>query len=873
VAAAVVVRTFRSAWPCTVALAAPLFSCEGSCWTLRRAGETIAGQVIPNVAGRPAAGPERFSPRLRFVGLILALAALYFIAAKIGFLAALLAEQVSPVWPPTGIALWALLRFGIRAWPGIWLGAALANATTNVPIVPACVIAGGNALEAVAGVWLLHRLAGFERSLDTLREVVTLVIAAAFASTVISATIGVTTLCAWGLQPWAQFGPLWWTWWLGDASGALLVTPVLLTAPHWPWATRAPGRLGEFAVLEMLAITVSMLMFTRLSEILYSYPALFVFPLVMWAGLRFAHSGAALVSATVSAIAVWGTLQGYGPFSGRLTLLQIYTAVIAASGLIFGAAIADRNRAERLRDHAQRRRAESEALTRAVISASLDCIITIDADGKILEFNPAAVRTFGFRRGEVIGRELAELIVPVRLRERHRDALRRSVETGEGRILDQRLEMPACRADGTEVTVELAVTRVVSGPRPVYTAHLRDITDRKRIDHERAELLDRERAARLDAENANRAKDQFLATVSHELRTPLTAILGWASMLQARQFDPERVTQIYDRIFKNAQAQAQIINDLLDVSRIVTGRLRLDWQQTDVSEVARLGLETIRPTALAKGIALRSSIPGTGCVVSGDAARLQQVIWNLLSNAIKFTPAGGTVALSVRATGPAVEIEVTDTGIGIPVEFLPRLFERFWQADGTTTRTHGGLGIGLALVRHLVEAHGGEVEASSRGEGRGSTFVVRLPLRRAESPVPEPVVAEQLEGRPALQGLTALVVDDDPGARELFAAILESQGALVTCAESAADAMVRFERRAPHLLVIDIGMPGENGFELLKRIRAHEATHQLRQAPAIAVTAYAAAIDRDDALRAGFAAHVPKPVLPHQLLSIVRTLT
>jgi signal transduction histidine kinase len=258
--------------------------------------------------------------------------------------------------------------------------------------------------------------------------------------------------------------------------------------------------------------------------------------------------------------------------------------------------------------------------------------------------------------------------------------------------------------------------------------------ERRRAQQERTALLERERAARLEAENANRSKDQFLATVSHELRTPLTAILGWASMLQAGKFDADRTTQIYDRIFSNAQAQARIVNDLLDMSRIVSGQLRLEWQRANICDVARLSIETIRPTAMAKGIILNVDIPEDACAVYGDPARLQQVLWNLLSNAIKFTPSGGIVTLAVRVSDSAAAIQVSDTGIGISTASLPRLFERFWQADSSSTRVHGGLGLGLALVRHIVEIHGGEVSASSAGEGLGSTFTVKLPLRaRAET--------------------------------------------------------------------------------------------------------------------------------------------
>jgi PAS domain S-box-containing protein len=1002
-------------------------------------GTIIAANVRPRLPFWHASGsePPRSAPSLREVAQYLAFAAVYVVAAKLGFQAAFVAEQVSPVWPPTGLALWALLYFGARAWPAVWIGALVANMTTHVPILPACGIAIGNTLEALVGAWLLSRMARIDHSLDGLRQVVIFIVAASL-STTISATVGLTTLCVAGMQPWANFGALWWTWWLGDTTGALLVAPLLLTVPLWRGAAARIAGIAEVAALEVTAIALSIVVFTGPPTGFARHRPLeyLVFPLMMWAGLRFAHPGAALLSATVSCIAVWGTLQGAGPFSGgsspsdSISLLQIYSAVIATSGLVFGAAIADRNRAERLRDtdhlltsilsqehdlkgaarqllkavsetltwdvgilwqvdteqrtleyvdswqrdnrtdafvadsrvrrfqagiglpgrvwataqpawisdvvvdpnfprsplaarsglhggfafpirvgprvlgvmeyftrdprpvdvslltlmaaagsqvgqfiergRAQQRVAESEARISAIVEAALDCIISIDANGTIIEFNPAAVQTFGFSRDEVLGRELAEVIVPARLRDFHREGLRLVAQGGDGRILGQRLEMPARRADGTEITVELAVTRVVAGHQPVFTAHLRDITDRKRIERERTELLEREQAARLEAENANRSKDQFLAMVSHELRTPLTAILGWASMLRTRQFDSDRLPQIYDTIIRNAHAQTQIVNDLLDVSRIVTGQLRLEWQETDVCEVARLSLETIRPTATAKGVVLESDIPSTGCVVSGDPARLQQVMWNLLLNATKFTPAGRTIALAVRASGSGVIIEVSDSGIGIAEEFLPHLFERFWQADATSSRAHGGLGLGLALVRHIVEAHGGEVQARSDGERSGSTFTVTLPARVAPHQSPVLIDAHQQTAGSDLQGLTVLVVDDDAGTRELFSMALQGEGARVVCAESAAEAMKSFRRQPTDVLIIDIGMPGEDGTVLLQRIRAHEAAYRLPQAPAIAVTGYASDIVRADALQAGFTAFVPKPVLPLDLLSVVQ---
>jgi PAS domain S-box-containing protein len=875
--------------------------------------------VTPNASFSYVTAPRWTlrAPGRRDAARYLVFVVVYVAAAKLGFRAAFVAEQVSPVWPPTGLALWAVLRFGVSVTPAIWVGAFIANVTTHAPVLAASGIAIGNTLEALTGAWLLRRFADVDHSLERLRQMVMLVGAAAMLSTMVSATIGVLVLCASGLQPWAGFGPLWWTWWLGDATGDLLVAPALLTMTMWTDVKKTLAWKIELATMLAVAIGVSLASFTLASPLLSGHRPLeyTVFPVVMWAALRFAHPGAAVACITVSSVAAWGTLHGTGPFSAvsesspneRIILLQIYNAVLAASGLVFGAAIADRNHAERLRqtDHAltallsqpvdlkeaaprfleavcstlgwdvgnlwrvdhdrrvlvyvdswQRDRSTgefvtassmrqfesgiglpgrvwaaaqpvwihdvvvdsnfprlpiaaqlglhagfgfpilsgstvlgvmefftraprpvdssllalmsdagsqigqfidrsrtlqrvtaSEALTSAVIDAALDCIITIDATGTIIEFNPAAVRTFGFSREDAVGRELAEAIVPLRLREQHRHALRRAVDTGQTRILGQRLEMPAQCADGTELTVELAITRIVSGPRPVFTAHLRDITDRKRTEQERADLLNREHAARLEAESANRAKDQFLATVSHELRTPLTAILGWASMLQTRDFPAERLREIYGRIYRNAEAQARIVNDLLDVSRIVTGRLRLEWRDADMCEVARLSLETIRPTAMAKGLHLGSEIPDIPCPVWGDPVRLQQVIWNLLSNAAKFTPPGGSMTLSVRRSGPVVMVEVSDTGIGIHASFLRRVFERFWQADNTSTRVHTGLGLGLALVRHIVEVHGGDVEARSAGEGHGSTFVIRLPARVTDAPtiaVADPAAGEPL---------------------------------------------------------------------------------------------------------------------------------
>jgi CheY-like chemotaxis protein len=402
---------------------------------------------------------------------------------------------------------------------------------------------------------------------------------------------------------------------------------------------------------------------------------------------------------------------------------------------------------------------------------------------------------------------------------------------------------------------------------------MRDITERRRAENEREHLLNRERMVRLEAEAANRSKDQFLATVSHELRTPLTAILGWASMLRARRFDPERTDQIYQSIERNAQAQAQIIGDLLDVSRIITGQLRLESGPVDLCEIARASLETIRPTTTAKNIALISDIPDSRCLVAGDPARLQQILWNLLSNAAKFTPADGTMTLRVRRQEPVVVIELSDTGIGIAADILPRVFDRFWQADGSTTRVHGGLGLGLALVRHLVELHGGDIAASSAGIGCGSTFAVSLPALRGDARIPErlppPSIADPATAD--LRHVTVLVVDNDDETRRVLAEILAGQGADVLSAGSAAEGFHIIQQHAADVIMMDISMPREDGFSLLRRIRAHELERGVPPTPAIAVTAYAGAAARAEAIEAGFAAYIAKPAPPQDIFAAILT--
>jgi PAS domain S-box-containing protein len=413
-----------------------------------------------------------------------------------------------------------------------------------------------------------------------------------------------------------------------------------------------------------------------------------------------------------------------------------------------------------------------------------------------------------------------------------------------------------------------------------YIGSVIDIHDRRRSEQERLLLMDEMRQAWKEAEAASRSKDEFLAVVSHELRTPLNAILGWAQILELTPDDGEKQRRGLQAIHRNAKAQVQLIDDLLDLSRIVSGKMRLDVRTIDLVPVLEGAVEAIRPAAEARQIRLQRVLDPMAGPVVGDADRLRQVVWNLLSNAVKFTPRGGRVEVRLERVNSHVEIVVADSGVGISPEFLPHVFDRFRQFDSSASRSHGGLGLGLSIVRHLVELHGGTVEVRSSGLEQGSTFVVAIPISIAQIEAPERrvhprAVVETAACRddPALnlRGIRVLVVDDEPDTRETVTEILEHCDAEVLAVGSAAEAMRELEEFKPHVLLSDIGMPGEDGYSLIKRVRSLPPERGGR-IPAAALTAFARSEDRRKALLAGFQMHVPKPVEVTELATVVATL-
>jgi PAS domain S-box-containing protein len=512
----------------------------------------------------------------------------------------------------------------------------------------------------------------------------------------------------------------------------------------------------------------------------------------------------------------------------------------------------------------------------ALVESADDAIIGKTVDGLITSWNPAAERMFGYSAAEAVGQMITLIIPEERLLE-EADVVSR-IRRGES---VEHFETVRQAKNGRRLDISLSVSPIRDATGRIVGASkiARDIGERKRMEAEHQALLAREQTARAEAEAANRAKDEFLAVLSHELRTPLNAVYGWARMLQTGQIDaPERPGAL-DAIVRNANAQVQLIDDLIEVSRVMTGKMRLDVRAIDLKAVMEAALDTVRPAAVAKNIKLQTVLDPRAGLIVGDPDRLQQVVWNLLMNAVKFTPKQGRVQVQLRRVNSHIELVVSDSGQGIPRHVLPFIFDRFTQADSSPTRMHSGLGLGLTLVKHLVELHGGTVTAQSAGEDQGATFTVTLPLPIAQiapGPVPRvhptagPLEASTVPGR--LDGLRVLVVDDDPEALQLISTILQRAGGMVMVCRSAAEAFDVLRQWQPGVLLSDIEMPGEDGYSLIRKVRTLGADEGGR-VPAIALTAYGRAEDRVRSLSAGYNMHVPKPVDPGELTTIIASIT
>lgn len=993
--------------------------------------------------------PRKY-PELVDLGLILVVAGLYFLAAKLGLSLASVNASVSPVWPPTGVAIALGLWFGYRAMPGVLLGALLANyLLTDVALVTAAAISVGNTLEAITALYLMRRFVGsrnpFQRAVDVLKFVVF----AAVLSSAVSATIGNVTLCLTGSASWSNFGRLWFTWWAGDGMGALVVTPLIISWVEKPYERWRGWRLTEGVLLFLFIAILCGTVYTQLlARSATARPwGYVIIPPLLWAAFRFGPRGASTAISLLSAIAIWGTIHGYGGFAAYsenegLLFLQGYIANYAITSLSLAGLVTERKRADR---HLAGSLAVTRILAESPVLADalprmlqricdsfewevgamwqldadagvLDCLrvwpsqgpsdgsaaskfetmslkfrfakgvglpgrvwkdlqpawipdVTKDnnfprgpaaaAEGlhaafafpifsgekflgvmeffshKIREPDQALLATFG-GIGSQIGQFIERKESEQQLFESRERLVMAMGASGMGtwtRDLDptnrvqwspeleaifglQPGEFPETEEAFLDLVhpddreaVQQAVGEAIAN-RTVYEIDFRyatrdgkpgwmigrgrafydgdgqpyrlaglgwDVTARKQAEAEREQLIESERLARAEAEEANRLKDEFLATLSHELRTPLTAILGWLPMLRADRLDEETAARALETVERNARAQAQLIEDLVDVSRVAGGKLKLNVKAAvGLNPLIAAAVDIVRPAASARGIQIEISTEGSVGPVSGDPARLQQIIWNLLSNAVKFTSRDGWVYISLRQDGSAAELVVRDTGVGIHPDFLPSVFERFRQAESAVNRSHRGLGLGLAIVRHLTELHGGTVTAESPGEGLGSTFTIRIPLAALQSDEGvaiepnQPADGKTATTRQPLAGLRVLLVEDEPDARELLSLTLERCGAQVKAVETAQEALDSLHLLKMDVLLSDIGLPNESGYELIQRVR--RLASDTRHIPAVALTAFASAKDRELALSLGFQMHLAKPVEPSVLVDAIARL-
>lgn len=502
-------------------------------------------------------------------------------------------------------------------------------------------------------------------------------------------------------------------------------------------------------------------------------------------------------------------------------------------------------------------------------------IFFLDTEGRTIGWNAGAERILGYRESEIMGRSFACIFTPEELAS-NADKQQLSKAILEGRAEN---ECWYLRKDGSRFWASGILTPLKDdkGKLRGFAKIMRDFTARKQAEDERAQLLAREQEARAQAESANRMKDEFLATLSHELRSPLNAMLGWAQLLNSRKFDRETTEKALDIIERTARTQAQLVDDLLDVSRIIQGKLLLNIRPIELTSIIGAVMDSLRPAIEAKKIQIQTILDPQAGMVAGDSDRLQQVIWNLLSNAIKFTPVGGQVEVRLEQKNAHVQITVSDTGKGINPEFVPYVFDRFRQADSSMTRAYNGLGLGLAIVRHLVELHGGTVDAHSDGEGLGATFMVKLPVVS----IPDPSADREFELQAEtsvpdlfsthLDGLQVLVVDDDFDSLLFVGTVLEECGASVIRASSCTQAIELIKQFKPNVLLSDIGMPEEDGYSLIRKVRAL-TPEQGGRTPAAALTAYARAEDRTRSLLEGFQIHISKPIEPTELVAVVANL-
>jgi PAS domain S-box-containing protein len=816
---------------------------------------------------------------------VVGLAAAYFAAAKLSLLLAIPPGYATAVWPPSGIALAAILLLGAEVWPGVWLGAALSNVTVAGSPLLALLIATGNTLEAlVASRWIRHALKHplrFTRVEDVARFV-----ACCAASALLAAAVGVTALAATAAIPWSDYMLNAWTWWQGDASGMIIFAPLVLTWVTEAWARWPLRKAIEAAVGAALLAIAMLFIFDGAAASGEGLPLAFLaFPFIIWVAVRFGLREVTTASAIVCAIAIWHTLDGRGVFalgSTNISLLFLlaYTSTLVVTGLAMSAVTGERARAmaELRASHARlelsveertlelevanqalraelaehERQAEilrqSEERFRLMVDGVKDyAILMLDRNGRVESWNAAAETIYGYTAREAIGSHFSRFYT-TEDRARQWPEHELMVARSEGRIEDEGWRV---RKDGKRFSANVIIGALRDGDGALqgFVKVTRDLTARRRF-----EAL----------QESARQMNEFLAMLSHELRNPLASMVNALELMRGRpaadQADLHRVVE------RQVAHLARIVDDLLDVSRITRGKIVLKKEILDLNAIVSQALAACRPLLDARRHAVELQLAQQPLPLDADSTRLAQVLLNLISNAAKYTPEGGRIAIDVRREDDVAVVRVRDNGIGISAALLPRVFDLFVQGDRALDRTEGGLGIGLTLVRRLVEMHGGSVSAFSAGAGDGSEFVVRLPLAlgRVVAPRAAPAGAQAPRARRRL-----LVVDDNRDFANTLAALLETFGHEVRTVYDGATAVTLARETRPDAILLDIGLPGMNGYDVAREVRRASGPARVTL---VAFTGYGQEEDRRRVREAGFDFHLVKPVEAAELARLIDAL-
>ncbi len=823
-----------------------------------------------------------------YVVRVLLLAAAYFGAAKLSLLLAIPPGYATALWPPSGIALAALLRLGTPVWPGILLGAALANFTIGGSPLASLVIGAGNALEAFVAASLIARFVGTAYPFESGEAVARFAGVAALAST-IAATFGATSVALAEHLPAPAFIANWLTWWQGDAAGMLIVTPLLLGWSLPPSARWTRARTLEAALLAVTMTAATILIFRG---VLTGAPfplAFLILPFVLWSAFRFSQREVATFTALACAIAVYYTVQRVGPGGSEsantaLGFLLAFNSTLVMTGLIVNAIVGQRARAtldlahvndeleariaERTRqlEHAndalraelaqraqqdERLRQSEERFRLLVDGISEYAVFMLDPAGHVMSWNKGAERIKGYRADEIVGRDFSCFYTPEDLARNWPQCELAGARSG-GRFEDEGWRV---RKDGSRFWANIVITPLhdSSGTLVGFAKVTRDLTLRR---HYQA------------LKRSEREMNVFLAMLAHELRNPLAPIVNAMSLLASSAAHDESAADALGIIRRQVDHLTRIVEDLLDIGRVTRGKIMLRNEPLDLNVAVMRSVEASRPLIDARRHRLDVRLADGALPVEGDLTRLVQVVLNLLNNAAKYTGEGGVISVTSAVEDGSAVVRVRDTGMGMGADLLPHVFDLFVQGDRSLDRAEGGLGIGLTLVRRLVELHGGSVEAASEGPGRGSEFAVRLPLvERSRLTAQQP--HEARDATPAQPSRRVLVVDDNRDFANSLVTLLQLSGHDARAVYDGASALAAAKEFRPQAVLLDIGLPGASGYEIARQLRSFE---DLAPLTLIALTGYGRDEDRDRVVGAGFDRHLVKPVEPAVLESILANI-